>query len=213
MNITYDTAYNGYTINNNVTQGCYTNILHRIDAHTQDMLEKHSKVLTVRFDLRTSAKETASPLDSKKMEHFVENLTVDLTRNNPLPGKGKKKASSKNSSKHKVDPRIIIVQEQHGAEKSHGHGLAIVNGNAKKESWDIMQRVERQFKNVLKDEYQPGLVDYCDQKGPNSYMIQRNDAETLGAFYHQTSYLAKVRGKDGREKGAWRVRGTRPPKK
>lgn len=177
------------------------------------MLRKHNKIFTLRFDLRTSAEEGASILDSKKIDQFIENLKVDLTRNNPLPERGKKKASGKNQSRHNVDPHIFIVQEQHDAEKRHAHCVVIVNGNAKQSAWDILQRVERQYKNVLKDEYQPGLVDYCDKKGPNSYMISRGDIATYDAFFYQASYLAKVRGKGRLEKGEWLVRGTRTPKK
>ena len=216
MQVTYNSTHNGYSINNKQGQGCYVEILDKLDAHTQDMIQNHSQVLTLRFDLRTKS-DSDEHLDSKKLDHFRENITADLTRNNPLPEEGMRRAKHKNQSKHKVDPRLIVVLEQHGVKKPHAHCFLLVNGNAKKEPWDILQRVERQYANTLKEEYELGLVDYCDKKGPNSYMIKSNDIENLHEMqnvvsYHR-SYLAKTRGKDKRVKGSWLVRGTRLPKK
>ena len=191
-------------------------ILDKIDTQTQDMLSSHSQTLTLRFDLRTAA-DSNIHLDSAMLDHFRENLIVDLRRNNPLPKDGNKRAQQKNQSKHKVDPRLIVVLEQHGAEKSHAHCFLLVNANAKREPWDLLQRVERQYANVLKEEYAPGLVDYCDKKGPNSYLLRRKNTEALqedlDSVYHQSSYLAKVRGKEKRAKGTWLVRSSRLPKK
>ena len=213
MKITYDNTYNGHPINNSELQGCFIYILHRIFGASRYMLKKHNKIFTLRFDLRTSDDAETSRLDSKKIDHFIENITVDLTRNNPLHQKGKKKATSSNLSRHSVDPHVLITLEQHGTEKPHAHCLIIVNGNAKQSAWDILQRVERQYKNVLKDEYKLGLVDYCDKKGPNSYLILRDDIVTFNAFFYQASYLAKVRGKGRLGKGEWIARGTRISKK
>ena len=213
MKITYDSTYNGYKINNNKDKGCYEKILHRIYIHTKDMLRRHSKVLTLRFDLRTSTDEGCTYLDSKKIDRFIENIIVDLMRNSPFPEEGKKKATSKNLSRHSVDPRIIIVMEENDSEKPHAHCIILVNGNAKKCPMDILNRVERQYKNVLKKEYKEGLVDYCNRLGKNSYLLKRDDEKTLNKFSRQASYLAKIRGKDRRGKGLWIVRGTRIPSK
>ena len=213
MKITYERTYNRYAINNNNHQGCYEKILHRIYIHTKDMLIRHNKVLTLRFDLRTSTEEGCSYLDSKKIDRFIENIIVDLMRNNPLPEEGKKKSTRKNISRHRVDPRIIIVVEENDYEKPHAHCIILVNGNAKRCPMDILKRIERQYKNVLKEEYREGLVNYCNQLGKNSYMLERDDEKTLNKFFYQASYLAKVRGKDRREKGLWIVRGTRIPSK
>ena len=92
----------------------------------------------------------------------------------------------------------------------HAHGFLLVNGNAIRNPVNILRRIERQYKNVLKDEYHHGLVDYCNRSGPNNYMIKgKDDKGTLDKVYYQSSYLAKVMGKGSREKGEWLVRGTR----
>jgi len=51
---TFESQHNGLNINTNADkgQGCYTKILDKHQAHLQDMVNKHSQVMQVRFDLR-----------------------------------------------------------------------------------------------------------------------------------------------------------------
>ncbi len=52
-NVTYHATCNGFPINTNqiMEQGCFTQILNKYHTHLIDMVNNHSKVMQVRFDL------------------------------------------------------------------------------------------------------------------------------------------------------------------
>ena len=54
MKITYDNRFHNHSINTNKekNQGCIEEILERIESSLNSMLKKHSKVLSIRFDVR-----------------------------------------------------------------------------------------------------------------------------------------------------------------
>ena len=53
-NITFLPEYNNYPINTDINkkQGCYEKALDKIESTFNSMLDQHSKVMVVRFDVR-----------------------------------------------------------------------------------------------------------------------------------------------------------------
>ena len=215
--ITYAPYYSGLPVNTNwkKQEGSYIKILEIIHEHYADMILKHSKVFSLRFDL-SWPKDRSVIFDPKQIYVFHENLTKDLNRNYPILSSDGKIEESATRYTRKVDPRIIKVYEMgQKSGKPHVHGLLLVNGNAKDSSADLYARIERQWANVLGLKDAKGLVDYCNRRGPNSYMICRNDREfekQWGKAFYQASYLAKVKDKAGLPKGHWLVSATRLPR-
>ena len=63
---------------------------------------------------------------------------------------------------------------------------------------------------MLKTE-QAGLVDFCSSK-KNGIVIDKGKEdfqERYDEVFFQASYLAKVRGKEHREKGSWLIKASR----
>lgn len=193
---------NGLSINTNEekNQSCYTEIIDKHHAQLEDMTQKHSKVMQVRFDLRYPQNSTVEPTP-QHLHDFNYNLQRKLKR-------------EKHSGGHQVDPRVLVTTEKHGSEHPHIHGVLLVNANAKQNYYPLIQEVEKQWKTALKTDV-AGLVDYCDKNGKNGMIINRNSEDyekTRHELSHQASYLAKTRGKDNNQKGSWLVSGTRLPK-
>jgi hypothetical protein len=231
MQLTYEPTYKNLSINTNKEkmQGCDIAILDRIYNQLEYMVNKHSKVLQVRFDLHYP-QDNSIELKQGDFTRFNRNFKRNLERNYPLPKDGKirsEKIHFKNEpihQKNKVDPMITLVVEKHtnntqkgdtDKQHPHAHVLVHVNGNAKKEPYDIQQRAVREWNTVLGVSGNTGLVDFCDRQGQSSYIVDRNQPDfesTINAAFHQASYLAKVRGKEDRSKGQWLVMGTRIPK-
>jgi hypothetical protein len=185
------------------------------EKHLNDMRKKHSKVFQTRFDLRYP-QDGSVEHGPKQIRDFNEYMKRDLERNNPLPQEGKKRSPGKTETdKHKVDPRIISVREQKDSPNPHYHCSALVNGNAKQSTQDIHKRAERQWGNALGTKNVDGLVDYCDDQGPPSVMIDKSkdDCEiAVKDAKRQASYLAKGRDKEKNPSRFWKATGSRPPK-
>jgi len=213
-------TFNGYTINTgNGKYHCDVDILSQYDKRFQHMLSGHSRVLQKRLDARYPQDGSIQP-EPKHIYRFTENLSRDLKRNNPLPEEGKKRSPGRNGSPaaHQVDPQILWVKEQpEDNPHPHYHLVVLVNGNAIKQGWTVQKKAERQWANALGLNEAPGLVDNCNQSGPDSILVDKNKPdfdEKINKAYHQGSYLAKTRDKENRAKGEWRSGGgTRVPKK
>jgi hypothetical protein len=183
------------------------------------MIENHSKVLQVRFDLRYPQDHSIEPQQGD-FSKFSKNLKRNLERNYPLPEEGKIRSKKIHfqhedlpQAKHQVDPHITLVTEKHTTDNHpHAHVVVHVNANVKKSPYDIQLRAVREWNTVLGTTGNIGLVDFCNRENTCSYIIDRNssDFETMkNQAFHQASYLAKIRGKEDKDKGSWRVIGTR----
>lgn len=236
MAITYASRHNGYKINTdkNKKLGCDTKILDKLQGNLEYMTEKHVRTLQVRLDLRYPTDGSAKP-QKGDFTQFIKNYKRNLERNYKLPEDGKVRGKSridKNSKpltkRHSVDPMIALVTEKHRekgkkndgqqAERRnpHAHVVVHVNGSIKKDADDVQQRAVREWQTVLGLTDRPDLVDFCDKNGPCSYMIDRGSPDyrqIMNDAFNQMSYLAKERGKEEKAKGAWKVMGTRVPKK
>ena len=202
--ITFDFTYKGLTINTDKENGlgCSTKILTKVHEHLYDMTARHGKTLQVRFDLRYPQDGSVTP-DSEQLSDFSYNFQRKLRRKVGTGG-------------HRVDPRLVTVSEHHGkSDTPHVHCVLLVNGNAIQNHMGILKQVEKTWGAAIASN-DPGLVDYCDKHGKNGIMIDRNKEDfeqKLNEASHQASYLAKVRGKENRAKGAWQVRSTRLPRR
>jgi len=223
MAITYDSHFNGYPIQTNKekNQGCYTDILQKLQNQMDYMTKNHSKVFQVSLVVQYPANYSKTP-QQKDFSKLSKNLKRNLENNYTIPKEGEKRGKSRKdkdgntiTSSHQVDPSIVLVPEQHNPGKSpHGHAVIQVNGNAKRNPIDIVERAKREWGTVLGVEDPKGLVHYCNTNGPGHHLIDRNEdfeASIENAFLH-SSYSAKVSGKSFRSKGSWKVIGTRIPK-
>jgi hypothetical protein len=186
------------------------------EEHLDDMIQKHSKVLQIRFDLRYPNNDNIE-VNPKQIRDFSEYFIRDNKRNHPFPKEGQRRNPGRAAEKtHNVDPVFMSAQEQHNdSSHPHYHCLALVNGHAKQNSYDIHKRAERQWANALGLENANGLVDFCDKQGDSSIMIHRNQGDfpdQLKAAKQQASYLAKARGKEPFGNKPCRFGGTRLPK-
>lgn len=195
MNIIYDNIYKNHPINTNSknAHGCITEILDKIKSNFDDMLSKHSKVFALRFDIRYPKGDTT--YDKNKINDFNYNFKRNLNREKVQGG-------------HKVDPRLISVHEKHKSDKNHYHYLLLVNGNAHQSGYYLHQKANKIWKNML-DSSEDGLVDFCNTGHKNGIMIDKNSPEFEKQYneaFYQASYLAKKRGKENPDKGAWLVK-------
>lgn len=199
-----DSNYNGKSINTSKekNQNCIEEILKPINAHLEDMREKHNKVMVTRFDLHTS--KGMEDFTNKGVGRIFENMGRALKRKEYAGG-------------HNPDPRFIGVAENNG-HSTHFHCVAIVNGNAIQNPYTIFNEAERCLANALDipQEEAQKLVNHCDKNGKNGIMIKNsspNEEEQVNVVMHQASYLAKERSKEDTPKGQYLWIGTRVPKK
>ena len=146
MNITYEPTFNGYPINSDKERGlgCYTKGLTILQRKLESMTESHSKVLITGVVLRYPQDGSVEP-SSRDITVFNKILIRDLERNNILPESGRLRGKRRNvpnrAPKHRVDPSITIVCEQHGEDKNpHAHVIIMLNGNAKRDPRDVQKR-------------------------------------------------------------------------
>ena len=194
-NITFDSNYRNHPINSNKS-GCYEKALKKLDDVMNDMLDKHSKIMTVRFDIRYPDNDNINP-SSERISNFAYNLKRSLDRETFEGG-------------HKTDAKVIHVQEQESSSHPHHHFAVIVNANAKQKAYPILEKANSIWKKMMNTN-EDGLVDYCN-KHENGMVIRRNSAdyeEQYDKTFYQLSYLAKVRGKENRDKGSWLIKTSR----
>ena len=193
--ITFDSNYRNHLINSNKS-GCYEKALKKIENIMDDMLDKHSKIMTVRFDIRYPDNDNINP-SRERISDFAYNLKRSLDRETFEGG-------------HKTDAKVIHVQEQESSNHPHHHFAVIVNANAKQNAYPILEKANTIWKKMMNTS-EDGLVDYCN-KYENGMVIRRNSAdyeEQYDKTFYQLSYLAKVRGKENRDKGSWLIKTSR----
>lgn len=194
MTITHEQMYNGFKINQGATngKGCRKDILDRYREELFGMLQDHSKVMQIRFDLRYPA-DGSVPHDPQKVYRFTENIKRKMKRSQYAGG-------------HCADPRLIKVQEQDTSSNPHFHCTLLVNGNALQSYLSVLKNVvDPLWKQALQTD-RNGLVDYCDNNGENGIMIRRGSSDMqqqIEKCIYQASYMAKVNTKENNPKGTW----------
>lgn len=204
MNITYQSNFKEFTINADINKkfGCHIPILEHYESQLSYMLNSHQKVMQVRFDLHYPEDGSVIP-DQKHIYRFNENLKRSLDREN-IKGR------------HRVDPKIIHVEEQIYSNYPHYHYVLLVNASAKRDIYFLFQKVEH-FWELSIGHSSHGLVDYCNKtwnglKQENGIIIDQSKPDYLSNInkcFYQASYLAKECGKEHKRKGSWLVGSTR----
>lgn len=195
QNITFSSVYKNHPINTNGS-GCYEQALEKIESVLNNMIEKHSKVMIVRFDIRYPDNEYIYP-SSELISCFAYNLKRSLDRETFEGG-------------HRTDTKVIHVEEQESSHHPHHHFAVIVNANAKQSAYPIHVKANTLWEKML-NTTEEGLVDYCNRY-ENGIIIKRNSSDyeyQYNKVFYQLSYLAKVRGKEYRDKGSWLIKTSR----
>lgn len=186
-------AYRGHTINNGRIHdfGCYVKTLDQVIDQSEYMLAKHSKVLSVRMDIR-------NPKDSER-----QIKRSDITR--ILENAKRKLDSHYKGCPNQLDFNYVWTAENEGTDKNpHFHLFISVNGNTCQNGYGIFKAVEKAVSARLGKEY-GGLVEFSKSNGKYGLRVNRdsyNWQKELDESIYAGSYLAKVNSKEGRPKGA-----------
>ena len=160
--------------------GMDTQILETIDEHLQDALERHSKVLVVRFDVRFPEDES---------NRSFSKFQAEFMRKERRAG---------------YDPSYVAVREVGEREgHPHYHEVLLVNGNNTQSIHKHIENANAAMNLTLGLEHNEptGLVHSCtDKKGPlrNGIMIHRDAlfSDDENDAFRSASYLAKESQKD-----------------
>lgn len=181
--ITYNTEYNGKKIltNKDKKQGCYIDILETTKEQFDHMLNNHSKVLFMRYDIRFPNDHKISNQD-KTFRDFHANWIKNLKRNN-------------------LDPHYLWVKENSKEKHSHYHGILLLDGNKTQSIHNHIEKAEELWHNALDIDHShnKGLINDCT-KGrdgtthTNGIMLRKDDPdyqEKINDCFEWSSYLAK----------------------
>ena len=160
--------------------GMDTQILETIDEHLQDALERHSKVLVVRFDVRFPEDES---------NRSFSKFQAEFMRKEGRAG---------------YDPSYVAVREVGEREGyPHYHEVLFVSGRKTKSVHQHIVNANAAMNLTLGLEHNEptGLVHSCtDRKGPlrNGIMIHRDALfpDDENEAFRSASYLAKESQKD-----------------
>ena len=158
------------------------NILDRLIELLNFYIDRHGKVLVVRFDVRYPQSYQAV-FSNKHIKSCIAKLRQWYKR------KG-------------YDPYYMWVREMKTSLHPHYHCVLLLNGNKKQSFHDIFINSGMLWSSTIKDST-PGLIDHCTQNQhipgyQNGIMIvrARPDAQAqYDAVLTQLSYLAKMAGK------------------
>lgn len=152
------------------------------------MIERHSKVMQVRMDLRYP-KDRQSDGSNKDFSRTIQALNQEL-------------------AKEGCDHQYIARREQKNQPNPHCHVCLMVDGNKKRDREVLVEKAEKHWANALgltqQEVHEKKLVYPCnhDPEGnprPNGYMLDRNSEdyeETRDAMIRQMSYLTKFDPED-----------------
>lgn len=165
-----------------------TDILAKLQERLIHMIQHHSKVLVVRFDVR-----------------FPENAPLPQ-RNDAISAlmKHLKDWFSLNS----IEAHYLWVREQNLSETPHYHVAFLINGNRCQTGTGLLQSASQAWSVILNYPWSQGLVHYCDLDGGRAWiMLCRPSAQSKGAeqaafgfkvqaVFERLAYLAKTYSKD-----------------
>ena len=185
--------YNGHELNNSCKchKGYYSEILDYIKILLDDMINRHSSVFFVRFDLTYPAcSSSLYPNNNDLVSKFSETFMLYCNR-------------------HGYDPKYIWVRELSGTGQIHYHFMLLLNGNIIQKAHPlILGYATKLWQNYLGIENGKGLVELCDSEGKYYFYddkyggvkIKRKDPhfqQIYAKCYQVASYLAKRYSKVG----------------
>jgi hypothetical protein len=188
--LTYGPLHRGWHIQTQYAP-FFTSILDRLLERFEYMVNRHGRVLFIRFDMRYP-KDIAYPPDNLALQEFVNNLTQQLRR-------------------LKIDSQYVWVREKKEAARGseeprnhHYHFVLLLDGHDIKNTYYHIEYVTKLWAGVLGVTDRRGLIHDCRGSDgefvvSNGAMICRNSPDfeaTFGHCYYWASYLAKQETKD-----------------
>ncbi len=201
---TRENTHRGYTINTGThkAQACNINTLNQIIDRIEDMTDKHSKVLTVRIDIRNDTDNPYS-IQRKDMTRILDNLKASLE-------------NKYKHSRHKFEFQYVWTAERTSLDNpEHFHLFILVNGNDMQNGYSIQKALNKQIVKRLQTTKE-GLVHFSESNGDYGIMIRRdyeNYQEQINKAVYVGSYLAKTYSKEYNAKGARFSSASRLPSK
>jgi hypothetical protein len=186
-------TYNGNALSESCknNQGFYVEILQAIKLLLEEMINRHSSVFFVRFDLTYPAGSSLRyPDNNDLVSKFSETLALYCKR------KG-------------YDPRYLWVRELSVTGQIHYHFMLLLNGNVIQNAHSlILGYATKLWQHYLGIEDGKGLVHLCRSKENSCYYddlyggvkIKRKDPHFQQVYekcYEIASYLAKRYSKEG----------------
>lgn len=186
-------TYRSFTINTGVHTklSCNKTTLDQVIDLVEYMSQKHSKTLCVRLDIMNAA-DGYTILERHHITRVLEETRRHL------------ESKLKNSS-NKLDLHYVWATEQTSkTEYPHYHCFILVNGNAIQNGYSVREALNR---IVMKwqQTHKQGLVHFSESNGKSGIMLNRNAPDferRKGDAVYAGSYLAKMRSKEHRPKGA-----------
>jgi hypothetical protein len=186
-------TYRSFTINTGVHTklSCNKATLDQVIDLVEYMPQKHSKTLCVRLDIMNAA-DGYTILERHHITRVLEETRRHL------------ESKLKNSS-NKLDLHYVWATEQTSkTEYPHYHCFILVNGNAIQNGYSVREALNR---IVMKwqQTHKQGLVHFSESNGKSGIMLNRNASDferRKGDAVYAGSYLAKMRSKEHRPKGA-----------
>lgn len=186
-------TYRSFTINTGVHTklSCNKTTLDQVIDIVEYMSQKHSKTLCVRLDIMNAA-DGYTILERHHITRVLEETRRHL------------ESKLKNSS-NKLDLHYVWATEQTSkTEYPHYHCFILVNGNAIQNGYSVREALNR---IVMKwqQTHKQGLVHFSESNGKSGIMLNRNASDferRKGDAVYAGSYLAKMRSKEHRPKGA-----------
>lgn len=186
-------TYRSFTINTGVHTklSCNKATLDQVIDLVEYMPQKHSKTLCVRLDIMNAA-DGYTILERHHITRVLEETRRHL------------ESKLKNSS-NKLDLHYVWATEQNSkTEYPHYHCFILVNGNAIQNGYSVREALNR---IVMKwqQTHKQGLVHFSESNGKSGIMLNRNASDferRKGDAVYAGSYLAKMRSKEHRPKGA-----------
>jgi hypothetical protein len=170
--------------------------LDALEAVIAKAIDEHRRVFAFRFDLHFPANEAASPrtLSNLPASKFVDSFKAKIRYN--------RTAAAKTSTfVHNTKVRYFWVREVGDLGRVHYHFVVLLNGNAF--NWlgsyhapggNTANRVWEAWASALGETVENAKPLVHFPKNP-SYMLVRDDPESVEAFFHRASYLCKARTK------------------
>lgn len=186
-----ENTFNGFNILS-YPSGMYVNILEYQERLMNDSLQRHSKVIQIRFDLHYPSGGSIIP-----SFHHISSFTEIIS----------KRFKRMNISSHRLDLHYLWAREMAGASYPHYHFLVWINANAIQNMYTIFKIATEVWCKVL-NTTESGLVHYClnenrNHKYDNGIIIDRNSDDyeySIQEAFRSGSYLSKVDTKDNLNK-------------
>lgn len=199
-----DSIYRSFIVNTGVhtNLSCNKTTLDQIIDLVEYMTEVHSKTLCVRLDIMNDVDKYTI------MErHHITRVLEETRRHLELKLR---------DSSNKLDLHYVWTTEQTSkTERPHYHCFILVNGNAIQDGYSVKKALNRIVMKWQRTHKQ-GLVHFSESNGKSGIMLNRNASDferRKGDAVYAGSYLAKVRSKEHRPKGARFSSASRFPKR